>query len=119
YCNTGPLDRGSHTLAGVVTEGFLDFSASRGNDLRGVLRGGCSWCLCVSRWKESLLAYRRGEIPVESVPKVKIQATHQKVLATVTLEDLREFEFETTDAESSNNLANRGLESVREGGPIR
>jgi uncharacterized protein (DUF2237 family) len=43
-------------MAAIVTEEFLDFSASRGNDLRAVgLRDGCKWCLCVSRWKEALL----------------------------------------------------------------
>lgn len=40
----------------IVTDEFLDFSASRGNDLRaGGLTDGCKWCLCVSRWKEALL----------------------------------------------------------------
>jgi uncharacterized protein len=33
YCRTGPDDPGKHVVAGVVTDGFLDFSASKGNDL--------------------------------------------------------------------------------------
>lgn len=31
-CETGPEDLGSHTVCAVVTEEFLAFSASRGND---------------------------------------------------------------------------------------
>ena len=32
-CNTGPEDVGSHTVCTRVTEEFLDFSLSQGNDL--------------------------------------------------------------------------------------
>jgi len=44
-----------------VTDEFLDFSASKGNNLRDIgLTGGCRWCLCVSRWKEAFDA-RKGD----------------------------------------------------------
>jgi uncharacterized protein (DUF2237 family) len=44
-------------ITAIVTDEFLDFSATRGNDLRSVgLTGGCKWCLCVGRWKEAFLA---------------------------------------------------------------
>ncbi|KAI0550989.1 hypothetical protein F4679DRAFT_541095 [Xylaria curta] len=37
YCRTGGnQDPGNHAVAGIVTDEFLDFSASRGNDLRTV-----------------------------------------------------------------------------------
>ncbi|HES75780.1 MAG TPA: DUF2237 family protein, partial [bacterium] len=32
-CETGPDDRGTHTVCAVVTEQFLDFTLTRGNDL--------------------------------------------------------------------------------------
>jgi len=52
----------------VVTDKFLDFSASRGNDLRKIgLTGGCKWCLCTARWKEALDAREGDDDPV--VPK--------------------------------------------------
>jgi len=52
----------------VVTDEFLDFSASRGNDLRKIgLTGGCKWCLCTSRWKEAVDARKGDDDPV--VPK--------------------------------------------------
>lgn len=51
-----------------VTDEFLDFTASRGNDLRTVgLTGGCKWCLCVSRWMEALAARKNDQDAV--VPK--------------------------------------------------
>lgn len=55
--------------AAIVTEQFLDFSASRGNDLRkqAGLKGGQKWCLCANRWKEAFDARKGDEDPV--VPK--------------------------------------------------
>jgi len=45
-------DHGNHAVAAEVSEEFLTFSASRGNDLRSIgLKGGCKWCLCVSRYR--------------------------------------------------------------------
>lgn len=69
YCNTSPADAGSHTVAAIVSDSWLSFSASRGNDLRPILKGGCKWCLCAARWKESLDAWKRGEIEESVVPK--------------------------------------------------
>ena len=53
----------------VVTDEFLDFSASRGNDLRGIqgMKSGCKWCLCTNRWKEAMEAAKGTDDPV--VPK--------------------------------------------------
>ena len=33
FCNTGPLDRGVHTVCAQVTDEFLRFSFAAGNDL--------------------------------------------------------------------------------------
>ncbi|KAG9126014.1 hypothetical protein FRC07_005192 [Ceratobasidium sp. 392] len=100
YCRTDISDRGQHTLAGVVSDSFLDFSTSRGNDLSTPhppffpgLAEGCRWCLCVSRWKEALLAYRAGDIRRDAVPRVILSATDSSALRTVSLGDLQEFEF--------------------------
>jgi len=68
YCNVPPMDFGNHSVAAIVTDEFLDFSASKGNDLRSAgLTDGCKWCLCVTRWKEALLAGKGPEDKV--VPK--------------------------------------------------
>jgi hypothetical protein len=52
YCEVPASDYGNHAVAAEVTEEFLDFSAKQGNDLRPIpgMKGGCKWCLCVSRW---------------------------------------------------------------------
>ncbi|KIS70595.1 uncharacterized protein UMAG_10871 [Mycosarcoma maydis] len=112
YCNTGPADGGSHTVAAVVSRKWLEFSASKGNDLRPILSEGCSWCLCVSRWKQSLDAYRRGELPKEGVPKVKLEATHQRALDVVSLEDLKGFALDDAGGRSA-------AQDPALGGPIR
>lgn len=90
-CNTGPQDFGVHTVCAVMTEEFLEFSKSKGNDLSTPqpqmnfpgLKPGDRWCLCAPRWLE---AYRAGK-----APKVKLEATHEKTLEIVDLETLVSF----------------------------
>ena len=93
-CNTGMNDRGTHTVCAVVTDEFLQFSKSRGNDLtqdyppanfKGLVAGD-KWCLCVSRWVE---AYQAG-----MAPPVILEATHMKTLDYVSLEVLINFKFQ-------------------------
>ena len=50
YCRVGPEDHGVHSVCSEMTTEFLEFSASRGNDLRSVVSAGERWCLCVSRY---------------------------------------------------------------------
>ncbi len=87
-CNTGPEDRGLHIICVRVTDEFLTFSKARGNDLSTPrpefrfpgLKDGDQWCLCGMRWKEALDA--------EVAPPVLLEATHEKMLEIVTMEDL-------------------------------
>jgi uncharacterized protein (DUF2237 family) len=80
----------THINPGIVTNEFLDFSASRGNDLRQVgLTDGCKWCLCVNRWKEAFDA-RTGEGD-KKVPKIVMKATNERALEGVKMEDLKKF----------------------------
>ncbi|KAK5016357.1 hypothetical protein LTR60_002440, partial [Cryomyces antarcticus] len=73
-----------------VTIEFLEFSASRGNDLRTIgLTGGCKWCLCASRWKEAFDA-RNGDND-KIVPKVFLNATNEKALNKINMDDLKKF----------------------------
>ena len=66
-CRTDKNDYGSHTVCAFVTEEFLEFSKSRGNDLKTPrpdlnfqgLKEGDSWCLCANRWLE---AYQNGAV---------------------------------------------------------
>lgn len=87
-CHTGPDDIGVHTVCAVVTEDFLDFTASRGNDLAtprpefgfAGLKPGDRWCLCAARWLE---AFEAG-----CAPKVALRATHARTLDIVGLDAL-------------------------------
>ena len=53
-CNTGPMDRGVHTVCAELTDDFLEFSKAQGNDLSTPrpefefpgLKDGDRWCLC-------------------------------------------------------------------------
>ena len=87
-CDTGPHDLGRHVVCAVVTERFLAFSLSRGNDLVTPrpefdfpgLRPGDRWCLCAERWLEAL---ENG-----AAPPVVVSATHEAALGVVKLEEL-------------------------------
>jgi uncharacterized protein (DUF2237 family) len=90
-CNTGREDFGSHTVCAVVTSDFLEFSASRGNDLSTPmpefgfpgLKVGDRWCLCAPRWQEAFEA--------KKAPRVVLRATHEAALASCSLVDLKHF----------------------------
>ncbi|MEZ5657647.1 MAG: DUF2237 domain-containing protein [Burkholderiaceae bacterium] len=87
-CDAHPQDPASHTICARVTEAFLAFSSSVGNDLStprpqwrfAGLRPGDRWCLCASRW---LQAYEAGV-----APPVILEATHASALEIVPLEAL-------------------------------
>ena len=73
-----------------MTDEFLTFSASHGNDLStpapmwgfpGLVAGDC-WCLCARRWLE---AYGAG-----CAPQVALESTHEKALDIIPLAALRE-----------------------------
>jgi len=90
-----------------VTNEFLDFSASQGNDLRVAgLTEGCKWCLCTSRWLEAFQAYRDGRISKKAVPKVHLEATEDSALRRVDLDTFREFSArpETIGANGVNGV---------------
>lgn len=96
YCRTSDLDIGHHVVAGIVSDEFLDFTASQGNDLRVVpgMRAGCKWCLCTSRWVDALRAFEAGRLSRDGVPRVDLEATEETALRGVDLQTLRGFAVE-------------------------
>ncbi len=88
-CETGEEDTGSHTVCCLLTEEFLLFSKSKGNDLTSArpefnfagLKPGDRWCLCASRWQEAADA--------GFAPPVILESTHEKCLTIVDLGDLK------------------------------
>ena len=89
-CNTGGGDFGAHIVCAQVTEEFLAFTKSQGNDLSTPmpmsdfpgLKPGDRWCLCASRWKEALDA--------GVAPPVVLSSTHASTLEYVSLDELRQ-----------------------------
>ena len=88
-CHTGPQDIGSHTVCVQMTDAFLQYSQSRGNDLVTPvpeygfpgLKAGDRWCVCAARWLEA------AEDGV--APPVVLDATHARALQKVALADLQ------------------------------
>ena len=89
-CRTGADDQGLHLVCAEMTEEFLNFSRSRGNDLIQAvpafqfpgLKAGDRWCLCVQRWKE---AFEAGV-----APRIVLESTHISTLEFVDLSDLED-----------------------------
>ncbi len=89
FCHTGPDDIGVHTVCVEMTEEFLQFSKSSGNDLSTPmpqygfpgLQPGDHWCVCAARWKE---AYDAG-----FAAPVRLESCHQYSLEFVTMAELR------------------------------
>ena len=88
-CDTGPDDLGLHLVCTQVTAAFLAHQRSIGNDLSTPmpyygfpgLKPGDRWCVCVTRWKQSLEA--------GMAAPVYLEATHMSTLEYVDLEDLQ------------------------------
>ena len=88
-CESRGDDPGMHVVCAVMTDEFLAFSKSRGNDLSTPaphygfpgLNGGDQWCLCASRWQE---AFEAG-----CPPQVVLEATHVSALEFCDLDALR------------------------------
>jgi uncharacterized protein len=94
-CKTDQHDHGRHVVCALMTQEFLSFSKSRGNDLTTAmpqydfpgLKPGDRWCLCAMRWKEALDA--------QVAPKVFLESTHIKALDYIALESLQAFAAES------------------------
>lgn len=88
-CNTDDQDHGSHTVCAVMTDEFLLFSKSKGNDLSTPrpefgfdgLNAGDRWCLCAARWKEAADA--------GCAPHIVLRACNEAALTIVDLDQLR------------------------------
>ena len=101
FCRTTETDRGRHVVACIVNEKFLHFTRQMGNDLSSPnpmynfpgLNPGDKWCVCALRWKE---AFDAG-----CAPEVILEATHEKSLDYVNLDDLISMSSDTKYKERS------------------
>lgn len=90
-CHTSKEDTGMHTVCAVMTEDFLVYSRSMGNDLITPrpefqfpgLKTGDRWCLCLGRWVEALEA--------GFAPPVVLEATHASACEFIDREVLESY----------------------------
>ena len=95
FCRVGVEDPGIHGVCAMVTEEFLAYSRAQGNDLVTPcpafgfpgLAPGDRWCLCANSWKEAA--------DVGLAPPIILSATHEKVLAIISLRRLRQHALDT------------------------
>lgn len=91
FCKTGAEDYGTHVVCAIMTEEFLAFTKTKGNDLSTPkqewsfpgLKAGDKWCLCILRWLE---AEKAGK-----APKIVLESTHEKALKYTSIELLRAY----------------------------
>jgi hypothetical protein len=89
-CNTDRNDRGLHTVCCILTQEFLEFARSKGNDLITPaphsnfpgLKPGDQWCVCAQTWQD---AYEEGV-----ACKIVLEATHEETLQIISLNSLEE-----------------------------
>ena len=71
YCRPDVNDYGSHLVCAKMDKQFLDFTESRNNPLRSVVKEGDRWCLCQDRYYEAKIANK--------APKVIKNASHKNI----------------------------------------
>ena len=87
-CQTGPDDRGCHAVCAQVTDEFLEYSRTTGNDLSTPmpefgfpgLKPGDRWCVCAARWKEALDAGYAPPIILEATSEAALQYIPRSLL---------------------------------------
>jgi hypothetical protein len=91
YCRTSNADTGTHVVCAEMTDDFLEYTKSKGNDLSTPipayqfpgLKPGDKWCLCINRWLD---AEKAGK-----APNIDLKATDQKALDYTDLEHLKKY----------------------------
>ncbi len=78
YCKNFPDDTGTHVVCATMTDEFLQYTKSKGNNLITPsgkfpgLKDGDRWCVCASRWEEARKANK--------APPVDLAATDSSAL---------------------------------------
>ncbi len=87
-CNTDSSDFGLHVVCCIVTDDFLEFARSKGNDLITPalhfnfpgLKAGDKWCVCAQTWLDAANSGVACPISLES--------THEEALAVIPIDIL-------------------------------
>lgn len=84
YCYNYNNDKGTHIVCSSVTDKFLKYTLSKGNDLITPrnnfpgLKVGDKWCLCVHRWIE---AYNNNAAPL-----IILKSTSESILKYIPMD---------------------------------
>lgn len=100
-CRTRGEDEGQHVVCARVTQAFLSYSLSKGNDLItprpdwrfSGLEPGDRWCLCAARWME---AWKAGV-----APPVVLESTHERALEVIPLDLLQSYAYQAVRPDSA------------------
>ncbi len=91
---------------------FLDFTASKGNNLKDAgVKPGMKWCLCASRWQEAMKAAQEGELKKEAVPRVFLHASDKAALDVVSYKDLKVWAAEAENTGSPRQGSHQSPEN--------
>jgi uncharacterized protein (DUF2237 family) len=75
YCRNRPDDSGTHVVCAKMTDEFLEFTKSKGNNLSTPsptfpgLKEGDKWCLCALRWDEANRANKAPPVDLDATDK--------------------------------------------------
>lgn len=93
-CNTGPEDRGSHTICAVVTAEFLEHQQRIGNDLSSPmpqfrfpgLQPGDRWCVTARNWWQAHLDGVAAPVVLSSTNAAVLELVPLDVLQTYSVD---------------------------------
>ena len=117
YCSYSNDDNGLHTVCAEMDSDFLNYTASKGNDLSSVVKPGQKWCLCQNRWDQ---AYNDGVAPnviLESTNNVTDEKIKRHILLRssslrnkkkkTTQKNIKERRPKNKNRQSKKNILNR------------
>ena len=91
YCKNLPDDAGTHVVCAKMTDEFLKFTKSRGNNLSTPrsgfpgLKSGQKWCLCARRWTEAFKANKAPPVILDATDRSALKfnrlSTYKKYVA--------------------------------------
>ena len=91
YCKTEKNDFGLHTVCSIMTDEFLEFSKTVGNNLSDPIpeynfsgvSSGDRWCLCAERLKQAYF--------LNKAPKAILESTNILTLSVIEFSILKKF----------------------------
>lgn len=102
----------THVVCAKMTDEFLKFTKTRGNDLMTAqpgfpgLKSGQKWCVCANRWNEAANANK--------APLVDLQASNKSALKFNTLKTYRKYSLRSGGKRRTpKRLRNKTMKNMR------